>query len=230
MKEQYTGRWFVVGAVVVVLLGITTDQIMNNVYDSSSTALRASFVNASGTPISGVGATGPTGATGVGATGATGATGAAGATGATGASGSGLTNSVRVTRTTPLAIHTGAVTPINFTSEDYDNGNMHDNSVNNTRLTAPATGIYEVTCGIELANNATGARFHGIEVDGTTFVASSSPGWAMGNQAWRNIITTVVSLAATHYVECTIFQDSGTDINITASSDAYPIFTMTQVQ
>lgn len=52
MKERNTGRWFLAGIVAVILLGLTTDQIMNNVYDSTNTALRSTIVNASGTPVS----------------------------------------------------------------------------------------------------------------------------------------------------------------------------------
>lgn len=52
MKESNAGRWFLAGTVAIILVGLTTDQIINNVYDSSNTALRATVINASGTPVS----------------------------------------------------------------------------------------------------------------------------------------------------------------------------------
>lgn len=127
MKHENTGRWFLVGAVVVILLGITTDQIMNNVYDSSATALRASIVNASGTPV----AVGSTGATGpAGPTGATGTGGTAGATGATGATGAGGTGPSPVTITLANASSTG--TTVNKLAKVNSDGTAVITATNDT--------------------------------------------------------------------------------------------------
>lgn len=60
MKPSHA-RWFLAGTVLVILVGITTDQIMNNVYDSSNTALRAEIVSGGGTPVAPVTGSGTTG-------------------------------------------------------------------------------------------------------------------------------------------------------------------------
>ena len=45
------GRWVLAGVVLALFLAFTTDQILNNVYDSSNTALRTKLVSGGGTPV-----------------------------------------------------------------------------------------------------------------------------------------------------------------------------------
>lgn len=45
------GRWVIAGTVLALFLAFTTDQILNNVYDSSNTALRTKLVSGGGTPV-----------------------------------------------------------------------------------------------------------------------------------------------------------------------------------
>ena len=133
----------------------------------------------------------------------------------------------RVTRSSAQSIPDSLNTNLAFDQERYDTAGMHDNATNNSRLTAPATGIYAVTAQFTWGGSAgTGSRFGGLMRNGSTLIARSLqvPGDDDEN------MTTQVRLAAGDYVEVVVLQTSGSSLTVAANGMAQqvtPEFSMT---
>ena len=109
-------------------------------------------------------------------------------------------------------------TAVAFDTEMYDTGGFHDNSTNNSRLTAPVSGYYIITGHIRFYGNATGIRWISIREGGDTGIArqyNSSPG--AGDIVLS--VATIYYLAASEYVELMVYQDSGGNLDTRTVSD-----------
>jgi hypothetical protein len=135
---------------------------------------------------------------------------------------------VRVTRTVNQTIHSDTFTKLNFNSEYYDTASIHSNSSNISRLTAPVSGIYEVTAQLHwgpalfggeraliLLKNGADIAEHAVHAD---TAASNAP---------DTNVTTMVRLAAGDFVEAEVHQTSGADVTILPRPDFSPVFSMT---
>jgi hypothetical protein len=139
-------------------------------------------------------------------------------------------SSIPATRATrgSQGIPSGTSTKANFTSEFYDTANLHSTSSNLSRLTAPVTGIYEVSAGIMWAANSFGFRSMYLERNGNVLLADeteeagSAPGGAVSQS-----LSTVVRLTAGQYVQAEVFQNSGGNRSILSLPEASPYFSMT---
>ena len=131
----------------------------------------------------------------------------------------------RVTRTTNQIIPNGPGTQIAFDSERYDTAGMHDTSANNSRLTAPVTGIYSITLEVDWLFNPSGLRNVEIDKNGTTAIATEtvSPPPTTGDQE----ITTQARLQAGEFVVASVQQSSGGDLAIAKANEYSPEFSMT---
>lgn len=133
----------------------------------------------------------------------------------------------RVTRSSAQSIPDSLNTNLAFDQERYDTASVHDNGTNNSRLTAPVTGIYAVTAQFTWGGSAgTGSRFAGLMKNGSTLIARSLqvPGDDDENMA------TQVRLAAGDYVEVQVLQTSGSSLTVAANGMAQqftPEFSMT---
>ncbi|MSO40887.1 MAG: hypothetical protein EXQ70_03170 [Solirubrobacterales bacterium] len=133
----------------------------------------------------------------------------------------------RVTDSDGQSIDTGVVETLNFDSERYDTANMHDNSTNNFRLTAPVTGIYAVTgqVGWDTANDTRRALL--LRKNGSTDIAIEQAGAVLGDANVQEL-TTQVQLQEGDYVEARVLMVSGTTpLNIFKSNEFSPEFSMT---
>jgi hypothetical protein len=116
---------------------------------------------------------------------------------------------------------------LNFDTERYDTANMHDNSTNNYRLTAPVDGIYAVTAQVEWEHDLDGERWLFLERnESADFAIDFSP----GNGPTTQTLTAQVMLAAGDFVavpveEASDTQPFGTDI--VADPELSPEFSMT---
>jgi hypothetical protein len=195
------------------------------------------------------GAQGPKGDTG--ATGSTGSTGPAGP--AEGPAGGALTGSypnpglaagivapsnfatipsVRVRRTIDQSIADNTNTTIQFNSEAFDTAAMHDNTTNNTRLTAPIAGKYLVTGNVTWAASVADRRL--IEFSKTSGITTT----VVAQNAVHPVqiasiptvqgLTTVIDMAAGDYVELAVFQKTGGALNVAASNEQ-PNFTLSWI-
>ena len=68
----------------------------------------------------------------------------------------------------------GVQQALTFNSERYDTYGMHSTSVNQSRLTVPRSGTYNIFGQIEYASNSTGVRFASIRLDGVTYISVTS--------------------------------------------------------
>jgi len=171
------------------------------------------------------GATGPTGATG--ATGATGPTGATGATGPTGATGaSAADHSARVFNDANQSLADGTGTTLTFNQERYDTDAMHDTTSNTSRITITSgagAGKYLIGGCFEFAANATGIRLVLINLNGTTTIANITQN-AASSFGTVICLTTAYSFSVDDYVELQVFQNSGGNLDVTASPNHSPEF------
>jgi hypothetical protein len=125
------------------------------------------------------------------------------------------------------AIPSGTPTTLAFDSEDFDNTNLHNTTVNNSRLVASAAGLYEITANVVWAASATGVRTLSIVRDTGAILATSSQLPASSGTTGQNV-TVLMSLAGGDYVEAQATQSSGVPVNIAAST-ALPAFSMHRV-
>lgn len=140
---------------------------------------------------------------------------------------SGLSKSIpaaHVTRTgTPQSTLTGAETRLSFNSERYDTAGMHDNATNDSRLTAPIDGIYEITAQIQWQAALASEHELIIRRNGSADIALTADNTSGGGQS----ATTQVQLHAGDYVEAFVFQESADGVNVEIDSESSPEFAMT---
>jgi hypothetical protein len=133
----------------------------------------------------------------------------------------------RVTRSSAQSIPDSLNTSLAFDQERYDTAGVHDNTTNNSRLTAPVTGIYAVTAQFTWGGSAgPGSRFAGLMKNGSTLIARSQE---LAGDDDENI-TTQVRLAAGDYVEVLVLQTSGGNLTVAGNGVAQeitPEFSMT---
>jgi hypothetical protein len=114
-----------------------------------------------------------------------------------------------------------------FNQERWDTHGHHDNTTNNSRLTAQRTGWYYVWVVIGWAANATGYRYGYIIRSATTYViqggqmAVSTAGTATTHSFGR-----AVYLAANDYVQVQVAQNSGAALNVYTTPEVTPEFGM----
>jgi hypothetical protein len=107
-------------------------------------------------------------------------------------------------------------TTLSFDTERYDTANLHSNTTNNSRLTAPVDGIYAVSALVSwAADDLDGQRLLEIEKNGTVLIASANqmPVTVNGASTTQSL-TKFIALAAGDYVEAMAFQNSGSTLNV----------------
>jgi hypothetical protein len=137
---------------------------------------------------------------------------------------------VHATRSASQIIPDGSTfTPIAFDEERYDTATMHSNLIigNNSRLTAPVDGIYEVTAAIAWGTSDDGTRALGLRRTGTTLVAHENVPAAAGGLQPEQLLTATVRLEAGDYVEAVVAQTSGGPLDLAKAEQVGPEFSMT---
>ena len=125
-----------------------------------------------------------------------------------------------------IAIPNNSSTALTFNSERWDTDTIHDTSTNPGRLTCTTAGIYHIYGHLDIAGDATGYRSATIRLNGTTIIAAVTLD-ANGTDPVRISISTEYSLAATNYLEISLYQNSGGDLNVNATANYSPEFGMT---
>jgi hypothetical protein len=118
---------------------------------------------------------------------------------------------VHVALTSAWVLVNNAETAINFNSiERWDTNAIHDNAVNNTRLTPPTKGVYLCYAVLAFPANATGQRYVAIRGNGaTTLARSQQPAASAAGAIVLTTMTVFQFNGATDYIEMLYFQDSG---------------------
>jgi hypothetical protein len=132
-----------------------------------------------------------------------------------------------VTRTAAQSIPSGFTTTLAFNTERYDTANMHSNATNNSRLTAPVTGIYAVTAQVEWAGNVNGGRAIFLEKNGPAPIASDNEPPSPVDVPVIQELTTQVRLQAGDFVRAVVDQGSGGALDVIKDPESTPEFSMT---
>jgi hypothetical protein len=115
---------------------------------------------------------------------------------------------------------------LTFNQERYDTADMHSDA-QSSRLTAPVTGIYEVSANIIWAVDATGGRDVYLRKNGSAAnLVADQQGFA-STGALGQSVSAVVRLEAGDYVEVAVTQTSGGNLNVTKTAEGSPEFSMT---
>ena len=107
--------------------------------------------------------------------------------------------------------------PLALDAEDYDVGTMHDNAVNNSRITIPTTGFYAVRGKTRFAVSASGTVLSAYLIkNNATFLTLQTTSSAGGLEDSEVAIN--VDLTAGDYIQLGINQGSGGNLNIGSSN------------
>jgi len=102
-------------------------------------------------------------------------------------------------------------TTLTFANEVFDTAGLHDTSVNNSRLTAPISGIYQVSAGVEWRSNATGTRDLTVLVSGANHGQSTIQAPTAGPA--MQTVSDLVKLSPGQSVEAAVAQNSGGNLD-----------------
>jgi hypothetical protein len=137
--------------------------------------------------------------------------------------------SARVARRADKTITTALVTAIDFDVERHDYGDLFNPTLNNTRLTAPADGIYAIVGNIAWQNNADGERRLRIRLGGVTDIASARRTTPSAALSEHMLVSTEYEMLKDQYVELTVYHTRGIDLNVIAAPNYSPEFMMTMI-
>lgn len=125
-------------------------------------------------------------------------------------------------------IATGTVTAIAFDNEQFDDSAYHDNAVNASRLTIPATGNYSVVGSAQWDSNNVGTRGLFIQLNGTDTATTRLAGSYMVGTAGFEMqaVSLVMRFTAGDFLELVAFQSSGGNrvIGVAASRPRFAIY------
>ena len=127
-----------------------------------------------------------------------------------------------------LSIANNTVTALTMNSERSDTDGMHSTSVNTSRLTCVTPGTYIITGNAAFASNATGIRVLSIRANGTTDLAKVDSD-AVATDVTVLSVSKVVTLGVGEYVELTVYQNSGGNLNVQANTNYSPEFTAARI-
>ena len=134
------------------------------------------------------------------------------------AGGSGTDISARAFDASSQSIANNSVTIIELDSETFDTDTIHDNSTNNSRLTAKTAGVYVIIGQVIFATNGTGRRLLRIQYNGSTVIAGQE--WDVNqNDETSMVVSTIYKLDANDYVEMYAFQSSGGALSTTRTAE-----------
>lgn len=120
-----------------------------------------------------------------------------------------------------FTVVTATDTLVPFTAEDYDVGGLHDNAVNNSRITLAENGWYLIIAQASWYQNSTGRRSLKLFVDGQQeaigeVTSGSDAGIGLSHQ-----VVTFGYLTAGQYIECTVKQSSGGNLDMIGANRVF---------
>jgi hypothetical protein len=129
----------------------------------------------------------------------------------------------RLYKSANQAIANATMVVLTFDREDYDVGNLHDNTVNPERITIPTggDGLYLIGAQLTITTSATGRKSvqlhkNGDNRFGIAEVMGNDQGLNLSLQCWA-----VMNLVAGEYVTCKVRQDSGGPLEAMGGVDEY---------
>lgn len=119
-------------------------------------------------------------------------------------------------------------TALNFNSERWDTDTIHDTVTNNSRLTCKTAGVYLIASNVWFVAGGTAAeRLARIIINGVTIIAED--GVPSSNKDELIDTSTIWNMAVNDYAEAVVYQSSGGNLNIRASSAFTPEFMMQRI-
>jgi len=119
-------------------------------------------------------------------------------------------------------------TTLVFDSEVFDTDVIHDNAVNNDRLTCKTPGKYLVQAGAGYLTSAVGRRRLRLYKNGARQATNTLPVLAADFSAWIEISTTV-ELAVGEYMTIASYQSSGGNLDILGGEVNHKRFSMQRI-
>ena len=116
-------------------------------------------------------------------------------------------------------------TAVTFNLEDFDTDTFHDNSSNNTRITIPAgkSGYYAIAGAVQFNANGTGNRGCELLKNGSAVnYMFFEPAAGAGNEAVYPM-SFILNLAATDYLEISVYQTSGGTLSVQSASTKWQV-------
>lgn len=141
----------------------------------------------------------------------------------------GYTEGARVQHNTNQSIPNSTITYLAFNSERYDTDTIHDNAVNNSRLTCKTAGKYIIALHLWYEGHATGYRQAQIHLNRTTRIAHYTKAVPAGTFIFTIPLATIYNLAVNDYVEVLVYQTSGVALNVITYEEASPIFMIQRI-
>lgn len=139
--------------------------------------------------------------------------------------GGGLDIGCRAFHSAAQSIPNNASTVLAMNSERYDNGDIHDLAVNNSRITPGVVGRYIFWGGAEWQANATGHRLLRLQLNGAAIVGSvQAVNAGAGSNVGQTVVAIVDIMSITDYVELVALQNSGIARNINSTAQYSPEF------
>jgi len=128
------------------------------------------------------------------------------------------------------SIQTAVLTYLSFNSEYWDTDAIHDTSTYNNRLTCKTAGVYLIIGQVRWAANATGQRQVNITLSsGRSVIAAQHEHGNSASIATNMSVSCIYPLAVNDYVELAVYQDSGGNLDITATAYWSPNFQMVRI-
>lgn len=129
---------------------------------------------------------------------------------------------VRKTAAVNQSITTATPTALTFDVEYFDTNTMHDNAVNNSRLTIPIAGFYLMGADVVWASS-TAQREVFFRLDGITELDRQSAINLNGVTHHQNL-QYLWFFEVAQYIEVIAFQTSGAGLNVTPTTDEPVVF------
>ena len=125
----------------------------------------------------------------------------------------------QLTKSASQSIANATETAITFDGETWDTNAFHDNSTNNTRITIPAGKAGKYTLSIVVSLEAgTGTAYALIKKNGSVYNYPVVRNGTTGGSNTNFIVSMLMELAASDYIEYFQYQDFGSAKNITPAT------------
>lgn len=135
----------------------------------------------------------------------------------------GVIPAARATKTGAQSVPDSTNTVLTFESESFDTAGLHSTTSGTETLTAPISGLYQVSAGVDWSDNSTGNRVLLIGAgppSGQDIVASSTTkGSSHATFPTLQSASSLVKLAAGDLVFVVVDQDSGGSQSVSAGDD-----------
>jgi len=120
----------------------------------------------------------------------------------------GYTEGARVYHNANQSAPYNTYTILNFNSETYDTDNIHDNIVNNSRLTCRTAGVYIITLSLDITDTAVGYREAWFVCNSRDYFAGVTSNADIGTEVYQ-ALSAIYRLNVDDFIEAEVYQNSG---------------------